>query len=223
MLGRHLIEFRLARGNDRHMVRLVNIDASTVPCSLSCHVDIFVVLSHFSTWCFSMESFPVFFLLIFRCLFMFSTRTCIGGGGCQSRSDSVGDIERSDGPTRVGIAPWNHPPVWWFQPCHTIYSCRSWWLVRQRSLDAFASFSKVIRATCSEQTWQRIRMRATISFCLSSRFARLVEFHPNATWLVILQETTRINWAELVDLTQRFDPDKVIGSFACASKYPSNY
>ncbi|KAI9553575.1 hypothetical protein GHT06_021495 [Daphnia sinensis] len=39
-------------------------------------------------------------------------------------------------------------------------------------------------------------------------FPKLVELHPNATWLVILQETTRINWTELVDLTQRFDPDK---------------
>lgn len=34
--------------------------------------------------------------------------------------------------------------------------------------------------------------------------------HPNLTWLVILQETTRLNWTELVDLTQRFDPEKVI-------------
>lgn len=35
---------------------------------------------------------------------MFSTCTGIGDGGCQTRSDSLGDIERSDGPARVGIA-----------------------------------------------------------------------------------------------------------------------
>lgn len=31
-----------------------------------------------------------------------------------------------------------------------------------------------------------------------------------------MQESTRINWSELVDLTTSFDPDKVIGSCACA-------
>ncbi|EFX70449.1 hypothetical protein DAPPUDRAFT_61357, partial [Daphnia pulex] len=38
--------------------------------------------------------------------------------------------------------------------------------------------------------------------------SRIVELHPNATWLIIVQESTRINWSELVDLTQDFDPDK---------------
>jgi hypothetical protein len=49
-----------------------------------------------------------------------------------------------------------------------------------------------------------------------SFFFRIVELHPNGTWLVIVQESTRINWSELVDLTTSFDPDKVIGSCACA-------
>nr|CAH0102695.1 unnamed protein product [Daphnia galeata] len=39
-------------------------------------------------------------------------------------------------------------------------------------------------------------------------FPKIVELHPNGTWLVIVQESTRINWSELVDLTTSFDPDK---------------
>ena len=143
------------------------------------------------------------------------TRVRVGVGCCRRRirSDSVGDIERSDGPARVGIASWNHSPGW--RPrCH---SRRPGRLAYQRSLDPLASISQVTNERCCLVAWQdvcAIWMRNFISpsllLPLSPPFCRIVELHPNLTWLVILQETTRLNWTELVDLTQRFDPEKVI-------------
>ena len=95
----------------------------------------------------------------FRCLVMSFTRVrVVGGGCCQSWSDSVGDIERSDGTARVGIASWNHPPVWWLQCCQAVYSCHSWWLARQRRMDPSAYFSKVTSHVFSS-TWQWIQIR----------------------------------------------------------------
>jgi hypothetical protein len=52
--------------------------------------------------CLEMEMCVV--LIFFRCLVMSFAGVRVGGGGCQSRSDSAGDIERSDGTARVGIA-----------------------------------------------------------------------------------------------------------------------
>lgn len=85
-------------------------------------------------------------------------------------------------------------------------------------MDPSASFSKVTSHVCSHRHDSEFQIYKNWNFHLSlrlSKFSRIVELHPNATWLIIVQESTRINWSELVDLTQGFDPDKVIGSCAC--------
>lgn len=38
---------------------------------------------------------------------------------------------------------------------------------------------------------------------------RLLELHPNATWFVLLGESTRVDWVKLVGLTRNFDAAKV--------------
>lgn len=58
-----------------------------------------------------------------------------------------------------------------------------------------------------------------VAMCLSSIFFtsfltrphpfRLLELHPNVTWLAFLKESTRADWTRLLELTSRFDPAKV--------------